>query len=103
MITTKAIREELKDIRYYMSRKTYLDKNANNAGKNCIEERIAIYNKYICDAPPRLYDLYISLYLNNNTQESLSCTIGYSIEHISRLNSKLIKFFQQKFSEDGQA
>jgi hypothetical protein len=101
MITTKAIREELKDIRYYMSRKASLDKNADNIGKNSIEERIAIYNKYVCDESPRLYDLYISLYLNNNTQESLSCILGYSIEHISRLNTKLIKFFQQKFIEDG--
>ena len=98
MITRNAIREELKEIRYYMSRKSAFEKVTSSVGKNIIEQRIAIYNEFVCDAPPRLYDLYISLYLDNNSQESLAEKLGYSIETICRLNTKLINFFHEKFA-----
>lgn len=103
MTTVNTIREELKEIRYYMSRKAVFDRTASCVGKNTIEKRIELYNRYICDATPRLYDLYVSLYLDNNTQESLSEKLGYSMEHICRLNTQLVKFFQQKLVADGQA
>lgn len=67
--------------------------------KFVIIEKLDIYNKAICLAPPRLYDLYISLYLQNNTQDSLSEKLGYSIEHISRLNSQLVKFFEKELNK----
>ena len=98
MITRNAIREELKEIRYYMSRKSVFDKATDNVGKNMIEKRIELYNEFVCDAAPRLYDLYVSLYLENNSQESLSERLGYSTEYISRLNCKLVNFFYEKFS-----
>lgn len=100
MLTLNAIREELKEIRYYMSRKSVFDKVVHCVGKNAIEVRMQLYNKYICEATPRLYDLYVSLYLDNNTQESLSEKLGYSMEHICRLNTQLVKFFQQKMLSD---
>ena len=103
MTTLNAIREELKEIRYYMSRKSVFDKSVDCVGKNAIEKRIELYNRYICDAKSRLYDLYVSLYLDNNTQESLSEKLGYSMEHICRLNTQLVKFFQQKLTADGLA
>lgn len=93
------IREDLKNIRYYYSRKDIFDKATSAVGKNSILEKIALYNEAICLASPRLYDLYVSLYLQNNTQESLSDKLGYSIEHVSRLNSQLIRFLQKKLSE----
>lgn len=103
MITLNQVREELKDIRYYMSRKAVFDKSASCVGKITIEKRIELYNRYICDATPRLYDLYVSLYLDNNTQESLSEKLGYSMVHIGRLNADLIRFFQQKLNAEQSA
>lgn len=50
-------------------------------------------------APPRLYDLYVSLYLQNNTQESLSDKLGYTFETISRLHSKLLRFLKEQFDK----
>ncbi len=100
MVTSEQIKDELKEIRYYMSRKAVFDKSAESVGKSCIEKRMALYNRYICDASPRLYDIYVSLYLDNNSQESLAEKTGYSIVHIWRLNSRLIKFFQQKMNSD---
>ena len=49
---------------------------ATQNAKNLILQKIDTYNKAIRTAPPRLYDLYVSLYLENNTQESLSETLG---------------------------
>ena len=43
---------------------------------------------------------YVSLYLENNTQESLSESLGYSIEYISKLNRKLVKFFLDNIKEE---
>lgn len=103
MTTVNKIREELKEIRYYMSRKSIFEKSESCVGKNSIENKIALYNQFICDASPRLYDLYVSLYLENTTQETLSDKLGYSLEYISRLNSKLIKFFYQKFTTENVA
>ena len=40
------------------------------------------------------------LYLNNNTQESLADKLGYTLEHISRLNSSLVKFLQKAFKSN---
>lgn len=101
-MTIKTIRDDLKNIRYYYSRKDIFDQATSAIGKNAILKTIALYNEAICLATPRLYDLYVSLYLQNNTQESLSNKLGYSIEHISRLNKQLVEFFQQYFKEKGE-
>ena len=57
------------------------------------------YNKAICFAPPRLYDVYVNLYLKNNTHESLAEKLCYSTVYISKLNTELIKFFQNNIKE----
>ena len=97
MVTVSTIRNDLKDIRYYFSRKEVFDKALDSVGKSTIIEKIEKYNEAIKTASPRLYDLYVSLYLNNNTQESLADKLGYTLEHISRLNSSLVKFLQKAF------
>lgn len=103
MMTINQVREELKEIRYYMFRKEVFEKSGISVGKIHIEERVALYNRIICEATPRLYDIYVSLYLENNTQESLSEKVGYSLVHINRLNTQLIKFFQQKLNAEQSA
>lgn len=100
MLSLTTIREELKDIRYYCSRKDIFEKATFVVGKNAILEKIAKYNEAICNAPPRLYDIYVSLYLQNNTQESLSERLGYTFEYISKLNTKLVKFFQKNLKNE---
>ena len=99
MITIANIRKDLKDIRYYFSRKELFEKASQNVGVNAILEKVKIYNEAICLAPPKLYDLYVSLYLSNQTQESLSEILGYTNEHMSRLNNQLLRFFLKKLTE----
>lgn len=99
MLSLATIRNDLKDIRYYYSRKEVFDKAEYSVGKTSILGKIKKYNEAVCSAPPRLYDLYVSLYLQNNTQDSLSERLGYTFEHISRLNSQLIRFLQQNIDD----
>ena len=102
MQTFTQIRNDLRDIRYYYSRKKVFEDASQSVGCNSIQRKIKKYNELICDAPPRLYDLYISLYLGNNTQETLSEKLGYTIEHICRLNIQLVKYFQKRIEETEQ-
>lgn len=99
MTNLAKIREDLKDIRYYYSRKTVFDSVSQTVGENSILEKINKYNNAIRNASPRLYDLYVSLYLNNNTQESLSDKLGYTFETISRLHTKLVKYLKEQFDK----
>ena len=94
------IREDLKNIRYYFARKSIFENSVNSVGQNQILEKVELYNRLVCSAPPRLYDLYVSLYLQNNTQDSLSEKLGYSLEYISRLNSQLVRFFISELKKE---
>ena len=95
----KKIREELKEIRYYYSRKEVFDKAKTNA-KSAVVELAEKYNQVIQGAPAKLYDLYISLYTNNLTQEAHARELGYTPEYIQMLNKKLLLFLQGKFGEN---
>ena len=71
MISLKQIRQDLRGIRYYYSKQKMFDGLANSLGQNEIVERAAMYNKAMQKAPIRLYDVYISLYINNNIRKRL--------------------------------
>lgn len=98
-ITLSLIREDLKNIKYYYSRKKVFDEAFVSTGVNDVMETVNRYNNAIKSASPKLYDLYVSLYLQNHTQESLSDLLGYTPEYVHRLNKTLLKFFQSKLSE----
>lgn len=89
------IRNELKEIRYYYSHKEMFDKAAVEVGTITVAGKIKKYNEAIRHAPPRLYEIYVSLYINNNTFESLAEKINFSYDYIQKLNRKLVKFFQE--------
>lgn len=100
MITVKEIRNDLKDIKYYYARKDKIDKASASIGVNGIYEKVEKYNKAICKAPLRMYDLYVGLYQENNTLESLADSICYSFEYVAKLNQKLVKFFEKVLNEE---
>lgn len=97
-MTIQQIRSDLKDIQYYYSRKNFFDKASNEIGNSSVMELINKYNAAVCAAPPKLYDVYVSLYVNNNTQETLSMALNYSTDYVHKLNDKLVKFLQEKLS-----
>jgi len=93
------IRNDLKDIKYYYARKNFIDKSSEIIGRNEVYEKVEKYNKMICLAPMRMYDLYVSLYKENNTHESLAESICYSVDYVAKLNQQLVKFFEKKIKE----
>ncbi len=62
MLTLKQIRNDLKDIRYYYSRKEALEQGFRVVGTNDIVDKTKRYNTVIQSAPTRLYDIYVGLY-----------------------------------------
>ena len=99
MLTLATIRNDLKDIRYYYSRKKMFDEAAACTGVNDVLAKTKKYNDAVVKASPKLYDLYVSLYIKNHTQESLSNELGYTPEYIQMLNKQLLKFLQSKLSD----
>lgn len=103
MITVATIREDLRDIKYYCARKKMFEEASARVGQSSVLEKVGTYNKCICEAPPRLYDIYVSLYLTGNSQDSLAEYLGYSVEYISKLNSQLIRYFQTHLGKEREA
>lgn len=52
-MTLKQIREDLRAIRYYYTRKEYFDAVTQIVGNNCILEKAKMYNDAVKSAPPR--------------------------------------------------
>lgn len=95
MISLEEIRSDLSNIRYYYSRKEFFDKAESTVGKNIVVETVKKYNDAIRSAPPKLYDLYISMYVMNHTQESLAAEMNYSWQNIALLCKQLVLFLQK--------
>lgn len=95
------IRQELKDIRYYYSRKAIFDEAKIVLGETHeIVDKAKQYNKIMLNAPPDIYDIYYSLYVKNNTQESLADLLGFTVQYIQKLNEKIVQFIYTKMMEE---
>ena len=94
MLTLKQIRDDLKDIRYYYSRKEAFENGFRMIGSNDIVGKAKRYNTAVQSAPTRLYDIYVGLYARNLTQEALSVELCYTPEYIQILNKRLLLFLQ---------
>lgn len=96
-MTLNEIREELSQIKYYYSRKKEFDNASEEIGAYCITSKLSKYNNAIRYANPRLYELYVNLYVENHTIDSFANKLGYTYDYIQKLNTKLVKYFQQTF------
>lgn len=94
MKSINEIRNDLRQIKYYYSRKKKLDVGFGNTGVNEVITLASEYNNLIKNAPPRLYDVYVELYLNNQTQDSLADEFGVSQSYIYQKNKQLLEFFE---------
>lgn len=95
------VREDLRDIRYYYAHKEMFDKTVKVTGEHELIRKTERYNAAMCTAPPRLYEVYVGLYIYGNTQESLSETLCYSPEHVQRQNKKNTFIFTNKNRQGG--
>lgn len=99
MKTLKQIREDLKGVRHYYSRKNEFDTGLRLVGNNVIFDMVQKYNAAVRSAPPKLYDVYVSLYVRNLTQEALAIELGFSPEYVWVLNNKLLEHLQNHISQ----
>lgn len=93
------IRADLKDIRYYYRRKNVFDEAGGTVGVCGICEKVRAYNQAAKYASPRLYDVYVCLYIKNFTQEGLAAEMGYAVEHVQRMHKKLLLFLQKTVTD----
>ena len=98
MVTLQTIKSELSDIRYYYARREMFEKAFDCVGKNAILEKVEKYNKAVLNAPPKLYEVYVALYVTAHTQKAAAEELNYSIDYISKTNGKLVRFFQKELS-----
>lgn len=99
MKTLTEIRNDLKEIRYYYTRKADFDESLKYIGTSALIDTVNLYNNQIRFAPAKLIDIYLSLYIHNHTQESLSAKFGCSTEYVQRLHKKLLLYLQENLKE----
>ncbi len=100
MISLDKIREDLRDIRYYYAHKAVFEENVIHVGANIVKSKVEKYNAVIVLAPPRLYDLYVGLYVTGFTYEAYAVKNGYAVIYIRKINNELLNYFQKNLKED---
>ena len=93
MISLDLIKNELEDIKYYYSRKDMFDKAFNSVGKKEILQTVERYNAIICSAPPKVYELYVTLYIECCTYEAAAEALCYSVNYVYKTHKKILDFF----------
>ena len=93
MKTLDDIRNDLKEIRYYYSRKTMFDRMGTIVESDVVKT-VNHYNSVIRSAPAMLYDIYMSVYIFNNTQEAVADDWDMSFSYVHKVHEKLLQFLQ---------
>lgn len=98
MVSSEQVRADLREIRYYYSRKEQLEDASHSIGSLPIKRLLEKYNCVIREAPLRLYDLYACLYLRGQTQKAIALELGYTPQYIRKLINELFVFFRKNIS-----
>lgn len=103
MVPMEQVKADLREIRYYYSRREQLDDASHSIGPLPIQRILENYNCAIRKAPLRLYDLYACLYVRGWTQEAAASDLGYTPQYIRKLINELFIFFKNNlfFQENG--
>lgn len=88
------IRKDLKEIRYYYTRQEVIDRMSFFV-ENDIIQSVKSYSDVMKKAPMLLYELYMSLYVLNNTQEALAADWDKSLMYIRKVHVKLLNYLQE--------
>lgn len=92
------VKRELRDLRYYYSRREKMDALFRETGETRIPSIVQRYNNAVRLAPVQLYDLYGCLYIRNQTQEAAAIELNYSVEYVRRLSKELLRFFARQIA-----
>ena len=94
-MTIEQVRKDLKEIRYYYSKKNELDYALDTVENSAIQSLLEKYNKVMRLAGIRLYSVYVSLYIQNQTQSSMAASENLCPGYVKQLNRNLIKFLAE--------
>ena len=83
-MTLDQVKSDLKEIQYYYAKQKELDGASRTIGASKIAKKV------------ELYEVYVSLYVNNNTQLTLSFDWDCSLEYVKRLTRKLRLFLKNQ-------
>ena len=103
MKTIKKVKEDLGEIRYYYSKIKDFEKISVVIGESDVCKLVARYNKVIRRGSIRFYDLYVSLYVNNNSLSVVAEDWGINYYYVSRLNKQLCDFFVKELNKEDEA
>lgn len=99
MVTMQQVRNDLRGIRYFYSKQKMFEDASRCIVANSVLEKVERYNQAMKNAPARLFDLYISLYTQNNTQAALAYDWDFSNDYIKQLNKQLCEYLMKCFNE----
>ena len=94
------VKSDLKEIQYYYANQKDLEGAARIIGTNKIAEKVKLYNEVVRKAPVKLYEVYVSLYVHNNTQLTLSFDWDCSLEYVKRQLRKLRIFLKEQLEKE---
>ena len=100
-MTIQDVKRDLQDVRYYYSRRSVFDEELFACKKNTVVEKAYRYGWAMQSAPPRLYELYISLYVENKTQAAVAQEWNVCDGHIKNLNRQLREFLLAALNDKG--
>ena len=95
------MKEELKSVKYYYSKKEHFDKMENVIDVSAIKAMVNKYNKAIVGADPQLLDLYHALYVEGHSQVELALEWNFCFDYIKQLTRKLNKYLLDKINKEG--
>ena len=94
MLTAVQVRNDLREIRYYYAMKELFDRSSKTVKPLAVIQKVERYNTAMQNAPARLFILYVSLYVENNTQTVLAEEWQLTPDYMKELNNKLIAYLQ---------
>lgn len=95
-MTLDQVKSDLKEIQYNYAKQKKLDGASRTIGASKITKKVELYNEAVRNAPVKLYEVYVSLYVNNNTQLTLSFDWDCSLEYVKRMTRKLRLFLKNQ-------
>ncbi len=100
MKTINEIRTDLREIRYFYSKHKDFENASKEIGTSSVLDLANEYNSVIQNASARMYDLYVALYINNNTQAAVADDFGLTESYIRKLNKALCEYFFKEFNKE---
>lgn len=92
MKTIADIKTDIKDIRYYYSKRKDFDNASKTFVESAVIKKAEIYSNVIKTAPAKLYDLYVAFVVNNNSQVIVAEDWGFCVEYIKNLCRKMYAY-----------